>query len=590
MLPGHAPFTESERLALVPVLQGLSSSQSAWLSGYLAGKAGVHGAAPALESRPLVVLYGSESGNSEKLADRTVEQAKRLGGKARAVSMADAHLADFTSETDLLVIVSTWGEGDPPQHAEPFFKELAGGGGDLSGARFSVCALGDTSYEKFCRAGKDVDAALERLGARRVLPRRDCDLEFEEPYAAWADAALAALLGKGTAAARPVIGQSDVVPAPANGYGKQNPYPAELLQRVLLSGHGSDKETWHFELSLKDSGLTYHPGDSLAVGPKNSPEVVQAVLAAAGLDGEAMIDAQDGGTKKLAAALQDDYDITGLSRAVLSKLQERNGSQALADLLADDAKDRYREWTDGRQIVDALEQYPWHGVPPGQFTGIFRKLPPRLYSIASSPLAHPGEVHLTVAAVRYQTQGRARNGVASTWLSDLVRVGGCVPVFVQQNKNFRLPEDGDAPVIMIGPGTGIAPFRAFVEHRAALGAKGRNWLFFGDRHYTHDFLYQLEWQEYLKKGVLTRLDVAFSRDQPEKVYVQHRIATRSRELYAWLQDGATVYVCGDASRMAVDVHEALISVYQEEGGLSREAAAAEVEELRKSRRYQRDVY
>jgi sulfite reductase (NADPH) flavoprotein alpha-component len=237
-----------------------------------------------------------------------------------------------------------------------------------------------------------------------------------------------------------------------------------------------------------------------------------------------------------------------------------------------------------------MEKCPPKGITAEQLVGLFRKLPPRLYSIASSPLAHPGEVHVTVAAVRYQALGRARHGVASTWLSDLVGKGERVPVFVQPNKNFRLPEDNDAPVIMIGPGTGIAPLRAFVEHRAALGAKGRNWLFFGDRHYSHDFLYQLEWQQYLKNGVLTRLDVAFSRDQPEKVYVQHRIAERSREIYAWLREGAYIYVCGDASRMAADVNDALISVYHEEGGLSQEAAKAEVDALRKSRRYQRDVY
>lgn len=577
----------------MPVLEGLSASQNLWLSGYLAGKAeSATGEVPATPAagRSLVVLYGSESGNSENLADRTVAEAKRLGRNARAVSMADAHLADFAGEKDLLVIVSTWGEGDPPQNAEPFFKELGSGGVDLSGVRFSVCALGDTGYEKFCQAGKDVDAGLEQLGARRVAARRECDLEFEEPYSSWAREALAALQDTGVATVRPASGPVGAVASGAKGYDKEHPFPAEMLERVLLSGRGSDKETWHFGFSLKDSGLAYEPGDALAVRPKNSPDAVESVLAAAGLDGAAIVATEDGGSKKLAAVLQDDCDITALSRSVLSKLQEITGSSGLADLLADGAKDRYREWTDGRQIVDALEKFPLAEVTAERFVGIFRKLPPRLYSIASSPLAHPGEAHLTVAAVRYQTLGRARNGVASTWLPDLVKVGDRVPVFVRQNKNFRLPEDGDVPVIMIGPGAGIAPFRAFVEHRAALGVKGRNWLFMGDRHYTYDFLYQLEWQEYLKRGVLTRLDVAFSRDQPEKIYVQHRLAERSREIYAWLQEGAYIYVCGDASRMAADVNEELISIYHEAGGLSREAAKTEVEALRKSKRYQRDVY
>jgi sulfite reductase (NADPH) flavoprotein alpha-component len=296
------------------------------------------------------------------------------------------------------------------------------------------------------------------------------------------------------------------------------------------------------------------------------------------------------GSKLLADALREDFDITALSRAVLTKLAEAADSATLRELLAEDSKERLKEYNHGREIVDALTDFAPHGLSAQALAGIFRKLPPRLYSIASSPLAHEDEVHLTVAAVRYETHGRKRKGVCSTYLADLVKPGENVQLFVQPNKNFRLPADGATPVIMVGPGTGVAPFRAFVEHRAALGSTGKNWLFFGDQHYTYDFLYQLEWQDHLKNGTLTRLDVAFSRDQPEKVYVQDRMIEHAKELYEWLEAGAYFYVCGDAERMAHDVNEALISVVEFQAGITREAAESYVEDLKKAKRYQRDVY
>jgi sulfite reductase (NADPH) flavoprotein alpha-component len=359
---------------------------------------------------------------------------------------------------------------------------------------------------------------------------------------------------------------------------------------VMLNGEGSAKETLHLELSLAGSGMSYEPGDVVAVAPVNAPDVVQSLLDALKLSGNEGVEIKGAGRRRLADALREDFDITGLSRNVLTKLAEATGSAPLKALLADDAKERLKEYVNGREIVDALLDFASDGLSAEACSGLFRKLPPRLYSIASSPLAHPDQVHLTVAAVRYQSHGRDRKGVCSTYLADLVKPGDITPLFIQPNKNFRLPENGDTPVIMVGPGTGIAPFRAFVEHRAALGCKGRNWLFMGDQHYLHDFLYQLEWQDHLKNGTLTRLDVAFSRDQPEKVYVQHRMMERAKDLYAWLQEGAHFYVCGDANRMAVDVHEALVSIVTTQGGLSREAAESYVEDLKKSKRYQRDVY
>jgi sulfite reductase (NADPH) flavoprotein alpha-component len=358
----------------------------------------------------------------------------------------------------------------------------------------------------------------------------------------------------------------------------------------LLNGEGSSKETLHLEFSLASSGLSYEPGDALSVVPVNAPDTIKAVLGAAKLTGNEEIELKGGEIKLLADALREDFDITALSRAVLTKLADACDSAALRELLADDAKERLKEFNHGREIIDALLEFAPNGLSAAALVGIFRKLPPRLYSIASSQLAHPDEVHLTVAAVRYETHGRKRKGVCSTFLADLVKSGDAVSLFVQPNKNFRLPADPATPIIMVGPGTGVAPFRAFVEHRAASGASGKNWLFFGDQHYTYDFLYQLEWQEQLKEGVLTKLDVAFSRDQPEKVYVQDRMIQQAEELYQWLEAGAHFYVCGDANRMASDVHEALVTVVQTQAGLTHEAAEAYVENLKKTKRYQRDVY
>jgi sulfite reductase (NADPH) flavoprotein alpha-component len=588
MLPEHAPFTPDQRNALSALLPGLNATQKSWLSGFLAASGEVIVTPPqATSNGKLTVLYGTESGNSETLADRAVKEAKKRGFAATMRNMADVSPADLAKAESLLVIVSTWGDGEPPESAAAFFKDFMSAEVKLSSTRFSVCALGDTSYEKFCQTGKDIDARLAVLGATRVADRQDCDVHYEEDFSKWLDRSLTALAPD----SRSAVVSPAIAAAPTAEFGKKNPFPSELLQTVLLNGEGSAKETWHLEFALAGSGFTYEPGDALAVVPVNAPDIVQAILNAAKLSGSEEVENKNiEGRKTLANALGDDLDITALSRNALSKLAEATGSPALNDLLADDAKEQLKQYIDGRQIVDAIEQFAPSGLPADALAGLFRKLPPRLYSIASSPLAHPDEVHLTVSAVRYQSHGRERKGVCSTCLADLVKPGDKVPVFVQPNKNFRLPADGETPIIMVGPGTGIAPFRAFVEHRAALGEKGKSWLFLGDQHYLYDFLYQLEWQDHLKSGALTRLDVAFSRDQPEKIYVQHRMAQHARDLYAWLEQGAHFYVCGEAARMAVDVHETLIHIIQNQGGKSREAAEAYVEDLKKTKRYQRDVY
>jgi sulfite reductase (NADPH) flavoprotein alpha-component len=587
MLPEHAPFSKDQRQALDSLLAGFDPIQRGWLSGFLAGSAGAPAAAAvAVSVGKLLVLYGTESGNSEELADRTVKAAKKRGFQAAMKNMSDIAPADLAKATNLLVIVSTWGDGDAPETAVSFHKEFMTADHALGGVKFSVCGLGDTSYEKFCQIAKEFDARLEALGATRVADRQDCDVDYEESYVTWLEKTLGAFTP--AVAAAPVSFVTPVTTAVE--YGKKNPFPSETLEKVLLNGEGTSKETLHLEFSLAGSGLSYEPGDALAVVPVNAPDVVKAVIQAARLTGNEDIEVKGVGSKLLADALREDYDITALSRAVLTKLAAAADSATLRELLAEDAKERLKEFNQGREIVDALLAFAPNGLTAQALAGIFRKLPPRLYSIASSPLAHENEVHLTVAAVRYETHGRQRKGVCSTFLADLVKPGEPVLVFVQPNKNFRLPADGATPIIMVGPGTGVAPFRAFVEHRAALGCTGGNWLFFGDQHYIYDFLYQLEWQDHLKEGGLTRLDLAFSRDQPEKIYVQDRMIEQAAELYKWLEQGAYFYVCGDAERMAHDVHEALISVVEFQGGVSREAAEAYVENLKKTKRYQRDVY
>jgi sulfite reductase (NADPH) flavoprotein alpha-component len=589
MLPEHSPFTPDQRRTLDGLLSTYTPAQHFWLGGFLsAGAPGtITSPAPAAAAQKLTILYGTESGNAEKLADLSAKEAKKRGFLPSVKNMADLSPADLAKMENLLIIVSTWGDGEPPEGATAFHKAFMSETLSLGKLRYSVCALGDTSYEKFCQTGKDFDSRLETFGATRVSPRQDCDVDYDEAHRLWLDSALKAF-GPGTAAATAVV--SVASPVSTVEYGKKNPFPGELLERVLLNGKGTTKETWHYEVSLQGSGLSYEPGDALAVVPLNAPDMVGGILRAARLTGNESVEVKGQGFKLLADALREDFDITALSRPVLTKLQAILNSPKLAALLAEDAKDAFKDYLWGRWIADAIADFAPDGLPAAELGSILRKLPPRLYSISSSPLAHPDEVHMTVASVRYQAHGQPRKGVASSYLADLLQKGDKVPVYTHQNKNFRLPASAETPIIMVGPGTGVAPFRAFIEHRAALEQKGKSWLFFGDQRYTYDFLYQMEWQEHLTNQSLSKIDVAFSRDQPEKIYVQHKMLERAKELYAWLEEGSHFYVCGDASRMAHDVHEALITVVEKQGGKSREAAEAYVEDLKKTKRYQRDVY
>lgn len=570
---------------------GLSPDQANWLSGFFAG-IGFAGSGAAVslgasaapnEKSPMTILYGSESGNAEKLAGDIQKAAEKKNFKGKIVNMADAKAADLAKSENLLVVVSTWGEGDPPDAATSYYEAFMGDGmPKLSNLKYSVCALGDTSYEHFCKIGKDFDGRLSDLGGERVFDRADCDVDFEEPFQKWLSGALEAFPSASAGAtAAPAV----ATPVAAPVYDKKNPYEAEVLEKVVLNGTGSAKETLHVEISLEGSGLSYEPGDSLGIYPENRSADIDAVLAATGLTANAKL-----GDQTLAEALKTDFDITTLSPAIALKYNGIVGNEELQKLLDEKDKATLKDWVYGRQLVDLLEAYPHRDWTPESFTGILRKLNPRLYSIASSLKKHEDEVHLTIAAVRYHTFDRDRVGVCSCYVADDVAIGDKIRVFFHSNKNFRLPENGDTPIIMVGPGTGIAPFRAFVEERAALEAKGDNWLFFGDQHFSYDFLYQLEWLDYLEDGILSELTTAFSRDQKDKIYVQHRLMERGKEIWDFLEKGAYFYVCGDASRMAKDVHQALIDIACEHGGKSPEDAKSYIDALRKEKRYQRDVY
>ena len=588
-LPSTAPFAPDQVQWLNGFFPNLQPDQLTWMEGFIGGlrasKSGV--AATAAVTPELTVLFGSESGNSEGLADQTVKTAAKSGFKAKAVSMGDINPAKLKGIENLLVIVSTWGEGDPPENSVDFVSTLMSDKApQLTGTRFSVLSLGDTSYEHFCKTGIDVDARLEALGAQRIYDRKDCDVDFDDDYAAWSKGALAALSALVTVApAAPVSSAAPVTTTVK--YSRKNPFPSKLNERVLLNGRGSAKETIHLEFNLEGSGLTYEAGDALAVIPHNAQDVVDAILVATQLDGSSIVTLKDGECT-LGDALTRKLDVTAISLPVLKRYNEIAQDAKLAALITD--KEALKEYTWGREIIDVLTDFPAKSITADQLAGTMRKLPPRLYSIASSPKAHPGEVHLTVGVVRYDSNGRERKGVCSTYLADRIEEGSAIDVFVTPNKHFKVPANPDAPLIMVGPGTGIAPFRAFIEERQATDAKGKNWLIFGDQHYLTDFLYQTEWQSYLEDGVLTKLDVAFSRDQAEKVYVQDRMRENAKELYAWLEEGASFCVCGDASRMAHDVDQALHDVIAQEGSMSEAAAADYVKQLKADKRYVRDVY
>lgn len=516
-----------------------TQAQQLWLSGYLyrlAQREGLNNATPkavpaastsALVTPPAItILYGSHTGNSKKVAQRLLERLRQSGREATLADMNEYPSKNLKQEKILLLIVSTHGEGEPPVAAEEFYKWLHGPRApQLPDLQFSVCALGDKSYLQFCQTGQDFDARLEALGAKRLSARVDCDVDYEATAEEWINAVLAQLPQSVPASAKAAVLPQTALRVESQ-FSRKNPFEAPLLEKIQLNGKGSAKETWHLELSLEGSGLHYEPGDALGVYARNPESLVKEILYAAMLNGNKVL-AFEGVEKPFRQILLEDVELTVLNRELLEKYAAWTGSAPLKNILQDPEALRAFVW--GRNVADLLREFP-AAMSEATLLSFLRKMPPRLYSIASSLSAHPEEVHLTVGAVRYQYNGRPHQGVASTFLADQLAIGGALPVFVERNEYFKLPAD-EADILMIGPGTGVAPFRAFVEERAERGAQGRNWLFFGNPHFETDFLYQTEWLQHLKKGTLDRLDVAFSRDQAQKIYVQHRLLERSRQLY-----------------------------------------------------------
>jgi len=500
--------------------------------------------------------------------------------------MNEYQASKLKEEKNLLVIVSTHGEGEPPIAAEDFYNYLHGKKAPkLEGMRYSVLAMGDKSYVHFCKVGKDIDEKLVLLGAERIYPRTDCDIDFFTDADNWVQGVLAKISVNGHSNGSVQLNghatKVDVQPQ----YNKQNPFKAKLLERIKLNGRGSEKETFHYELSLEGSGIDYKPGDSLGVYGVNSAKSVDELITSLHLSASEKVSVGNE-TKELKEALTHDFEISALSPEVVSNYNKYAKITTLTDLLAD--PDKLKEYLYGRDVIDLFQEYPYE-LSPNDLAGVLRKLHPRLYSISSSLQAHPDEAHLTIAAVRYNN-GRYKEGVCSTFLADRVGEDEYVRVYHEKNPEFKLPVNTDAPVIMVGPGTGIAPFRAFLEERTATNSKGKNWLFFGDRHFTTDFIYQTELLNYKKKGLLTNLNVAFSRDSDKKVYVQHKMLENSKELYKWLEEGAYFYVCGDMQNMWKDVNKTLIDIVGKEGNKNTEEAEEYVQQLRKQRRYLTDVY
>lgn len=589
LLPRNAPFLPEDIDMLNKVVAKTTPQQRAWLAGFFAGFEAAQGGAaqaavPAAKPRaPLTILYASESGNTEALAGKAKKAAQKHGLDAKVFDMADADLSLLTKSKNIVVYAATWGEGDPPGRAVDFYQALMSDAAPrIDGVRFAVLALGDTAYTQFCAIGKAIDARLEELGGVRVADRVDLDLDYAKQAADWTEKSLVKFAPQDAPASGTVVHVDfggAAVPASDDDeprYTAETPLEAEIATLINLNGTGSTRETWHAEFAFDDPAFTYQPGDAIGLIPENDPVLVDELLKAVGLASDAA----------LLLKLQKSYDVTTLSRSAVENYAKLTGRGDVKALLEGEA---YPKFAADRQLVDLFETYP-EKLTAEQLVGLLRPLPGRLYSVASSLKAHPGEAHLLVGAVRWESHGKVRKGVSSTFLGERRKVGSTAKIYVKPNRHYRLPADGHTPIIMIGAGTGIAPYRAFIEERVATGAKGKSWLFFGERNFTNDFLYQLEWQDYLSSGDLSRIDVAFSRDQPEKIYVQHRLWERRTDIAGWLEDGAHLYVCGDEKGMAKDVDQTLVKILAEAAKGDEDTGRAKLKELAKAGRYQRDVY
>lgn len=606
-LPGISVIGAEPEL-LRSLARSLTAEQALWVSGYFAGVAEARAgdstvaaslAGPASVAVPtgsaasatVKVLYASETGNAATLARELAQRAGQLGLAASVEDLARYKTRELKNEQTLLFVSSTHGEGEPPEPALPFFEFLAGRKAPrLEQLKFAVLALGDSTYSLYCEAGKVLDRRLEQLGATRLHDRADCDVDYEVDAGRWIEAVLAKLQAAAHgAAAVPAGALAGFAPlaaqATATAYSKAKPFLAQVSEIIRITGRGSSKDTRHIELALEGSGLSHTPGDALGVVPRNDPALVAELIETAGWSGSEAV-AGRSGDLPLHQALESEFEITALTPRFIEKWAELSGDTQLAQMSAAERA----AFMASTQIIDLIKSRPAPGAKAKDVVQALRGLQPRLYSIASSAELAPEEVHLCVAPVRYQLHDRLRHGVASAHLADRLQAGDTVPVYIQHNEHFRLPEDPATPIVMIGAGTGVAPYRAFMQHREAQGIDGKSWLFFGERHFRTDFLYQAEWLDWLRDGVLSRLDVAFSRDQQEKIYIQHRLQEQGAALYRWISEGAHLYVCGDAQGMAQDVHKALSRVIEQHGGHDGERAQEVLLDMQAAGRYQKDVY
>ncbi|EOW6873251.1 NADPH-dependent assimilatory sulfite reductase flavoprotein subunit [Cronobacter turicensis] len=589
------PLSPEQLARLQTATHDFTPTQLAWLSGYFWGMVNQQpGAAvvqtPAAPASVITLISASQTGNARRVAEALRDDLLAAQLNVNLVNAGDYKFKQIAQEKLLVVVASTQGEGDPPEEAVALHKFLLSKKAPkLDGTAFAVFGLGDTSYERFCQAGKDFDTRLAELGAERLLDRVDADVEYQAAAQAWRQRVvdvLKARVPKEGPSQAAITASGAVNLVDSMPYTKEAPLTATLSVNQKITGRHSQKDVRHIEIDLGDAGLRYQPGDALGVWYQNDPALVQELLELLWLKGDEPVTVGEK-TLPLSEALQWHFELTVNTAAIVENYATLTRSETLLPLVGDKAKLQHYAAT--TPIVDMARFAPAQ-LDAEQLIGLLRPLTPRLYSIASSQAEAENEVHITVGVVRFDIEGRPRAGGASSYLADRLEEDGEVRVFIEHNDNFRLPATPETPVIMIGPGTGIAPFRAFMQQREADGATGKNWLFFGNPHFTEDFLYQVEWQRYVKEGLLTRIDLAWSRDQDHKIYVQDKIREQGAELWRWIQEGAHLYVCGDANRMAKDVEQALLEVIAAYGGMDAEAADEYLSELRVERRYQRDVY
>lgn len=569
---------------------GLKNDQCLWLSGYFAARGAAESNLPKtvgnedVANTPLTILFGTDTGHSEEIARRLKDQALKQGLDVELEIMEDYNKSDLKSVQNLAIVVSTHGDGEAPLNAFELLEYLQGNRvPDLKHLNFTVLALGDRSYKKFCQTGIDFQQALLAAGAKEMVPLTKCDVAYKDDAEAWQGRVLDVL--KADVASGPRT-RSEDADKQTKRYDRQQPYKSRVLDKVRLSGRDSSKEVYHFELALGDSGLSYEPGDTVGIYASNPVNLVDQMLEKLACSPETQVQLNDG-AYTLREVLLNHLEITVLTREVIKGYATQTKQEAL---LKEIENERFiDDYLYGHDVLDLLTDFPAQ-LNPIQLTEILRELPARMYSIASSQATSPSELHITVSAVRYKKNERKRLGACSTFLIDQLQINDEVSIFIEKNRGFKLPGEKDAPVIMVGAGTGIAPYRGFLQQRQREKSKGKNWLVFGNQNFYSDFLYQTEWQKHLQKGILTKIDLAFSRDQDEKIYVQHRLKENSKEVYHWLEDGASLYVCGDKDRMARDVHQTLIDIVKVEGQKSKQEAEAYLKQLKKERRYQLDVY